>query len=163
MQRNYYVSFLRKTKKQYYANLDEKTLMIIKKIWKTVQSLLSDKIKSNQKSTVEDDKIFTQDIKVAEEQKFNGVKNLKISEYSETISLAKEIRNGTLKLVLKYDKHPSVTAIGNLSIRSHFEFSFVSVDEVLKEIKKLNPRKAAQTTDVPVKTVRDNTDIFVDF
>ena len=67
MQRNYYVSFLRKTEKQYYANLDEKTLMIIKKIWKTVQSLLSDKIKSNQKSTVEDDKIFTQDIKVAEE------------------------------------------------------------------------------------------------
>ena len=66
MQRNYYVSFLRKTEKQYYANLDEKTLMIIKKIWKTVQSLLSDKIKSNQKSTVEDDKIFTQDIKVAE-------------------------------------------------------------------------------------------------
>ena len=67
MQRNYYVSFLRKTEKQYYANLDEKTLMIIKKIWKTVQSLLSDKIKSNQKSTVEDDKIFTQDIKAAEE------------------------------------------------------------------------------------------------
>ena len=66
MQRNYYVSFLRKTKKQYYANLDEKTLMIIKKIWKTVQSLLSDKIKSNQKSTVEDDKIFTQDIKELE-------------------------------------------------------------------------------------------------
>ena len=66
MQRNYYVSFLRKTEKQYYANLDEKTLMIIKKIWKTVQSLLSDKIKSNQESTVEDDKIFTQDIKVAE-------------------------------------------------------------------------------------------------
>ena len=58
---------MKKTKKQYYANLDEKTLLIIKKIWKTVQSLLSDKIKSNQKSTVEDDKIFTQDIKVAEE------------------------------------------------------------------------------------------------
>ena len=58
---------MKKTKKEYYANLDEKTLLIIKKIWKTVQSLLSDKIKSNQKSTVEDDKIFTQDIKVAEE------------------------------------------------------------------------------------------------
>ena len=88
---------------------------------------------------------------------------MKIFEYSETNFLAKEIGNATLKLVLKYDKHPSVTAIGNLSIRSHFEFSFFSVDEVLKEIKKLNPRKAAQTTDVPVKIARDNTDIFVDF
>ena len=88
---------------------------------------------------------------------------MKISEYGETNSLAKEIGNATLKLVLKYDKHPSVTAIGNLSNISHYEFSFISVDEVLKEINKLNHRKAAQTTDVPVKTVRDNTDIFVDF
>ena len=37
-------------------------------------------------------------------------------------------------------------AIGNPSIRSHFEFSFVNVDEVLKEIKKLNSRKAVQGT-----------------
>ena len=48
--------------------------------------------------------------------------------------LAEKIANSILKSVLKYDKHPSVTALRNLSIRSHFEFSFFSVDEVLKEI-----------------------------
>ena len=48
-------------------------------------------------------------------------------------------------------------------IRSHFEFSFASVDEVLKEIKKLNPPKAAQSTDVPVKNLKDNADIFADY
>ena len=92
-----------------------------------------DKIKSNEKITlVEDEKMFTQDIKVAEELNsfFSSVvKDLKIPEYSETNLLAEEIANRILKPVLKYDKH----------LRSHFEFSFVSVDEVLKEIKKLNP------------------------
>ena len=92
-----------------------------------------DKIKSNEKITlVEDEKMFTQDIKVAEELNsfFSSVvKDLKILEYSETNPLAEEIANRILKPVLKYDKH----------LRSHFEFSFVSVDEVLKEIKKLNP------------------------
>ena len=57
----------------------------------------------------------------------------------------------------------SVTAIRNLNIRSHFEFSFVSVDEVLNEIKKLNPRKVAQSNNVPLKTIKDNTDIFTDY
>ena len=62
-----------------------------------------------------------------------------------------------------YDKHPSVTAVRNLNIRSHFEFSFVRVDEVLKEIKKLNPPKAAQSTDDPIKILKDNANIFADY
>ena len=142
----------------------KKTLPIIKKFWKTVKPLLSDKLKSNDKITLaEDDKILTQDIKVAEELNSNLAKNLKIPEYSKTNPLAEEIANPILKSVLKYDKHPSVTAIRNLNFSSHFEFSFVSFDEVLKKIKKLNPRKAAQSTDVPVKNLKDNADTFADY
>ena len=59
-----------------------------------------------------------------------GIEN----DYSPNSFLAEKIANSILKSVLKYDKHPSVTALRNLSIRSHFEFSFFSVDEVLKEI-----------------------------
>ena len=44
-QRNYCVSLLRKTKKQYYANLNEKDVADNKKFWKTVKPLLSDKLK----------------------------------------------------------------------------------------------------------------------
>ena len=132
-----------------------------------VKPLLSDKLKSNKKITlVEDDRIFTQDITVAEEiNSFfsNVVENLQIPEYSETNPLAEEIANLILKSVLKYGKHPSVTAIRNLNIRSHFEFSFVCVAKVLKETKKLNPRKAAQSTDTPVKILKDNADILADY
>ena len=57
-----------KNKKQYYANLNKKDVADNKKFWKTVKPLLSDKIKWSEKITLlEDDKIFTQDIKVAEE------------------------------------------------------------------------------------------------
>ena len=85
-QRNYCVlSLLRKAKKQCNANWNEKDVADNKKFWKTVISLLSDKFKSNENITlVENDKIFTQDIKVAEELNsfFSSVvKNLKISEY----------------------------------------------------------------------------------
>ena len=88
---------------------------------------------------------------------------MKILECSEADPLAEGIANPTLKSVLKYDKHPSVTAIRNLNIRSYFDFSFVSVAEALKEIKKLNPRKVAQSTDIFVKILKDNADIFADY
>ena len=154
-QDNYCTSLLRKTKTQYYANLNEKDVTDNKTFWKSVKLLLSDKLKSNKKSRlVGDDKIFIQDIKVAEELNSffsNVVKKLKIPEYSETNPVAEKIANPILKSVIKYDKHLSVTAIKNLNIRSHFEFSFVSVAEVLQEIKKLNPGKAAQSIEIPVK------------
>ena len=75
----------------------------------------------------ENDKIITQDIKVAEELNsffLNVVENLKIPRL----------------------KHQRVIAIRDLNIRSYFQFSLVSDDEVLKEIKKLNPRKATLRT-----------------
>ena len=62
-----------------------------KKFWKTVKLHLSDKLKLIKEITlVEDDKIFTQDKKVAEELNsfFSNFKNLKITEYNEKIPCA---------------------------------------------------------------------------
>ena len=95
----------KKNRKQYYSNLNEKNVVDNKKIWKTVKPLLFDKLKSHEKMTLEeDDKIFTKDIKLAEEvDSFfsNAVKNFKIPEYSKTNPLAKDIANPILKSVLK--------------------------------------------------------------
>ena len=95
-----------KNQKQYYANLNEKDVADNKKLWKTVKPLLSNKIKLNKKITlVEDDKIFTQGIKVAEELNSffsNVVKNLKILKFSEVNPLSEEKANPILiKSVLK--------------------------------------------------------------
>ena len=58
--RNYCVSLFRKTKKEYYANLNESNVAGNKKLCKT------DKVKSQEKVTlVENDKIIAQHIKIA--------------------------------------------------------------------------------------------------
>ena len=62
--------------------------------------------------------------------------------------------------MLKYRNHPSVTAIRNLNDGSRFDFCNVSAQDVIKEIEKLNNRKATQSTDLPVKILKENADIF---
>ena len=47
-QRNYCVSLLRKEKKEYFANLNEKTITDNRKFWHTVKPFLSDKVKSKE-------------------------------------------------------------------------------------------------------------------
>ena len=66
-QRNCCVSLLRKTKKDYYANLNVKDIVDIKQFWRTVKSLFSDKTKLNKKITlVEDETVTMQDEQNAE-------------------------------------------------------------------------------------------------
>ena len=65
-QRNYCVSVLRKTEKNYYNNLNEKKITDNKTFWKTVKPFLSDKTPSDEKITLtEKDKIIKTDSKTA--------------------------------------------------------------------------------------------------
>ena len=93
----------------------------------------------------------------------NAVKNLKIPRFSNTNPLAERLNNPTLKAILKYKNHPSIVAIRNANDNSHFHFNEVSVEEVYKEIRKLIPRKSAQSTDIPIRVLKENADIFADY
>ena len=88
---------------------------------------------------------------------------MKIPEYHEINPMEECIANPILKAILEYRKYVSVTITENLNIRTHFRFTFVSVDELLKEIKNLNPHKAAQSTDVHLKDLKDSADIFAGY
>ena len=44
--------------------------------------------------------------------------------------------------IFNYINHPSIIAIKNLTNTSIFSFPKISVDDAIKEIRKLNPRKA---------------------
>ena len=48
-QRNFCVSLLRKVKKEYFANLNEKNITDNRKFWQTVKPFLSQKNKSREK------------------------------------------------------------------------------------------------------------------
>ena len=58
-QRNHCVSLLRKFKREYYSNLDEKKICDNKTFWNIVKPMLSKKIKSNERITLnENDEII---------------------------------------------------------------------------------------------------------
>ena len=163
-QRNYCVSLLRKNIKDHYANLNEGNVADNKQFWRAVKPLLSDKVKSSEKITlVEGEEIINDDgenVEILNTFFSNAIKTLKITEYQETDSLANSISYPIFKVILKYRNHPSIVAIKNLNKGSRFDFSRVSVQDVVKEIKKLSTRKATQYTDLPVKILKENSDIF---
>ena len=128
-----------KTKKDYYANLNEKDIADNKKFWQTGKPLFSDKVQSKEKITLaQGEMMFTEDAKNAELLNAffsSAVSSLKIPEYSGINILAERISRPTLKAILKYKNHPSIVAINNLKKYFNFYFSDVSEEDFLKEIK----------------------------
>ena len=127
---------MRKTKNDYYVNLNVKDIVDNKQFCRTVKPLLSDKTKSNDKITlVKDETVITQDEKNAELLNLffsKAVKNLKIPEFSDTNPLAERLSDPTLKAILKYKNHPSIVTIRNANNNSHFHFIEISVEQVYK-------------------------------
>ena len=140
-QRNYCVSLLRKTKKDYYEKLNEKDVNDNKIFWKTVKPFLSDKIVSKEQITLaENDEIISEESNVAQtlNSSFsNFVTNFKIPEYKDyDISFIENVSNPIIKLILKYRNHPSILTIGEawkkkLNKQPLFPFSKVTKNEIL--------------------------------
>ena len=87
-QRNYCISLLRKTKKDYYANLNVKYIVDNKQFWRTVKPLFSGKTKSNEKITLVEDKVVTtQDEQNAELLNLSFQIKLKILKYIDLVIL----------------------------------------------------------------------------
>ena len=120
-----------------------------KLFWKTVKPLLSDKVMGKDHiHLVENDELIKTDLETAEV--FNNffsniVQNLKISRYTNEEPIVSNINDPTLKAILKYRKHPSITSIQK-KCRMKDSFNFVEVDQeqTEKEILKLDANKASQ-------------------
>ena len=138
--------------------MNVKDIVDNEQFWRTIKPLFSDKTKSNEKITsVEDQTVTTQDEQNPELLNIvfsNAVKNLKIPRFSNTNPLAERLSNPTLKAILKYKNQPSIVATRNANNNSHFHFNEVSFENVYKEIRKLSPRKSAQSTDILSECLR---------
>ena len=114
-QRNKCVALLRKTKKTYYKNLDEKNVTDNKKFWKTVKPYLSDKsAKCDKINLNENGELLKSESETAEV--FNNffsniVKNLKIPEYKNLNTNIENVKDRVFRAILKYKSHPSIIAI----------------------------------------------------
>ena len=65
-------------------------------------------------------------------------------------------------IINKYKGHPSILKIKeNVIISNRFEFKNVTPEEVEKEIKQLNPKKACVENDLPTKVLVRTNDIVI--
>ena len=167
-QRNHCVSFLRKTKREYYSSLDEEKICDNKTFWKIVKPMLSKKIKSNERITlIENDEIIKTEketAKVLNAFFSNIVQNLDIQQYNVDDPICENMNDPLLKAMVRYRNHPSNVAIKKFcNSKSHFSFKNVQKEKILKELNNLNINKATQNTDIPTKIIKENSDIFGDF
>ena len=114
-QRNKCVSLLRKTKINYYGNLNEKDITAKKKFWKFVQHFLSYKsIKCKKIHLNGNEELITSKSKTAEvlNQSFSNIgKNSKTPESEKRNHYFQKIKDPVLKAILKYKNHPSIITI----------------------------------------------------
>ena len=164
-QRNYCVSLLRKSKKKYYENLDERNLMDNKPFWKTIKPSFSDKIVTRDRIYLtENDEVLKTELETAETlNNFfgNAIKNLMVPRYTEYDQSIDRVENRTIRTILKYRNHPSILTIRERrKAQINFCFKEVSIEEIQKEILNLNDKKASQNSDIPTKIIKENSDIF---
>ena len=114
MPRNYCVSLLRKNKRDYYNNLNDKNICDNRKFSKVVEPLLSNKIVSNNKITlVEWEGIIEADqanAKVLNNFFSDITKNFEIPQFNQVDPICQNIRGKVIKAVIKYKNHPSFIA-----------------------------------------------------
>ena len=114
-QRIYFVSLLRKSRRNYHINLNVKDITDNKKFWKTMKSLLPDITKSAVSITLKDNnKIDESQNEVANifRDYFSQiVSSLEIPESNNIDPQSERMSCAILKSITKYRKHPSITAI----------------------------------------------------
>ena len=160
---------MRKTKRDYFKQLNNKVVSDNRKFWQTISPLFSEK--AFRKETIirkDSNRTITNNHKLAET--FNTIfgeitQNLKIDRNLAEITENLNISDPVLKAIKKYEKHPSIIKIKEKMKNKNmsFSFSFVTKETILNELGKLNPEKACQESDIPVKIVTGNLDIVSNF
>ena len=133
--------------------------MIVKKFWKTVKPLISDKCNvSNKINLVENDNIVSDDYEIAETFKTffeNAVKNLNVLGDSDSLSPTFHLDNPVDIAVEKFKNHPSITLIKrNVNVSSNFFFKEVNFFVIFKEMNSLNSKKQGTKDGIPTKCLK---------
>ena len=172
---------IRSEKKNFFSNINTSNITDNKTFWKTVKTFFSDKIKSKSKITFIEKKIFSQEgqeEKVSQKiiiecqvqpDRFNKVfinivPNLKIStddDYdNDFIAPDDQVTNA----VNKFRNHSSIVMIKNKkSDDQSLSFGPVTYDDLLKKENTLDTAKASQGSDIPTKSLKQNSDYFVEY
>ena len=135
-----------------------------KKNLKKISPLFPNKIKSKEKITlVENDEIISSDIEFAKtfQNFFSSIaKNLNIQRDKTHLSKTTQ-DNPVLACIEKFSTHPIIISIQKCmeTNSNKFSFKYEERKKFLTEIQNLNSRKASQQNDIPVKILKENSDV----
>ena len=179
-QRNFCLSLIRSEKKNYFSNINIRSITDNKKFWKTVKPLFTEKVHIKSKITLienkliaqengedlETENVITDDVEVSEvfnDFFVNIVPNLGITKLNfdnDFIETGDQISNS----INKFRNHPSIVMIKSRNSDSDvFSFSAISYNDVLKKIENLDVAKASQQTDIPTKILKQNSNYFAKY
>ena len=162
-QRNFCTTLIRKTKRNFYNNLNVNKITDNKSFWKTVKPSFTEKTLKDEKIVlVENDTTFSEENEIAEifRSYFDGIVdglNIKRCEIS------KDHSDPILNAIKTFEKHPSILKIKKLNSGCRFSFKNVSLEDVKKVTRGLDITKASQLLDIPTKIIKQNADIFYEF
>ena len=159
-QRNFCTTLIKKTKKNFYNNLNVNKITDNKSFWKTVKPSFTEKTLKYEKIVpTENDTNFSEENKIAEifSSYFDGIVdglNIKRCEIS------KEHNDPILNAIKTFEKHPSILKMKELNSGCRFSFENVSLEDVKKVTQELDISKTPELLDIPTNIIKQNADIF---
>ena len=130
---------MRKTKKDYFKQLNNKVISDNKKCWQTISPLFSEKafrketiILNNRNRTVTNNQELAETFNTF----FSNItQNLKVDSNLVEITENLNISDPVLKATKKYERHPSIIKINKTmkNKNTSFSFSFVTKETILNE------------------------------
>jgi len=118
--RNRCVNILRKTKHDYYRDLDLKDFTDSRKFWKTVKPVFTDTVQVCQSmNLIESDEFVSEDLAIAEvfNHYFTNItKELEIRVNKTHLPTTHGIDDPIDRAIIKYSKHPSINSLQCLYI-----------------------------------------------
>ena len=119
---------------------------------------------SNPEISLEVEKVISDDMEIAKrfnEFFVNIVPILKISPKENYETYVGNDNEPILNYINKFKNHPSIKTIKSKKKEEQtFSFSYVSYEEVLNEIRKLQTGTTIQQNDIPTKILKENSEVF---
>ena len=158
---NLCVKLLRKSKKDFYNNLNVKRITDNRKFWNNIKPNFTDKTFRDERITlVEGDKVIKEEKHVV--KKFTD----HFEKIVETLKIDRpklpDLSNDPVpNAIEKFFHHTSALKIKEARDSTDcFSFKLVSIEDICKEIRALDASKATQSDDIPTKIIKNNSDIF---
>ena len=162
-QRNYCVNLLRRSKINYFKNLNMKDLTDNKKFWRSIKPYFSKKgANSNKLMLKENEDIVSDEKELAEIMNtffINITKGLDLKgDNEQNLDVSND-----LELILgNFNNHPSLKKIEeNFDLQKKFSFQKVTESDVRKIILRLDCSKATPSGDIPANMLKETINIHV--